>query len=146
MLIRSKTRKAGQPPALRTDPGGGGSPSSEGVDPLQRNGDVLANRNEFVGGPSGNTDGLQVAFGETYVNYNIRKCHSNHNCKLCLKFNPVKTFLSSSTNRSYNVVVPSNISLIDCSTSNCIYLLTCMNCHLQYVGETEQTLRKRFNG
>ena len=44
------------------------------------------------------------------------------------------------------MIVPSNIKSVDCSTSNCIYLLTCMNCHMQYVGETEQTLRGRFTG
>ena len=119
-------------------------PSSEDTDPLQRNGDVLANRNEFVGGQSVSTKGLQVAFGEKRVHYNINKCQNPKNCKLCLKFVPSSSFVSHSTNRTYQITLPSSISTVDCNTSNCIYLITCSNCCLQYVGETAQTLKARF--
>ena len=144
MRTRSQTRRAGQPPALRTNPSGGGSPSSEDTDPLQRNGDVLADHNEFVGGPFASAEGLQVAFGEKRVHCNIRKCHSSNNCKLCLKFIPSMSFVSHSTNRTYQIVLPPSISTVDCNTSNCIYLITCSNCCLQYVGETVQALKARF--
>ena len=39
-----------------------------------------------------------------------------------------------------------NISTLSCSTSNCIYSITCCRCGLQYVGETVQYLRDRFSG
>ena len=50
MRTRSKTHKGAQSSALCTNPSVGGSCSSENTDSLQRNGDVLVNRNEFVGG------------------------------------------------------------------------------------------------
>ena len=145
MRTRSQTHRDEQPWALCTNPSVGGSHSSENTDPLQRNGDVLVNHNEFVGGQPDNSGGSKVAFVEKRVPYKINKCHSNHNCKLCIKFNPSHSFISSSTNRNYEIIVPSHISTINCATSNCIYLITCGNCSIQYVGETGQTLRKRFN-
>ena len=33
-----------------------------------------------------------------------------------------------------------------CSTSNCIYYITCCRCCLQYVGETVRSLRDKFSG
>ena len=39
-----------------------------------------------------------------------------------------------------------NISTLNCSTSNCIYLINCCRCDLQYIGETVQYLRDRFSG
>ena len=35
---------------------------------------------------------------------------------------------------------------INCHSSNLVYLLTCDNCGLQYVGETVQKLSERFSG
>ena len=39
-----------------------------------------------------------------------------------------------------------NINTLNCSTFNCIYLITCFRCGLQYVEETVQSLRDRFSG
>ena len=39
-----------------------------------------------------------------------------------------------------------NINTLNCYTSNCIYLITCCRCGLQYVGETVKSLRDRFSG
>ena len=39
-----------------------------------------------------------------------------------------------------------NINTLNCSTSNCIYLITCCRCGLQYLGKTLQFLRDRFSG
>ena len=36
-------------------------------------------------------------------------------------------------------------SIIICATSNCIYLIACKNCPIQYVRETSHTLRNCFN-
>ena len=38
-----------------------------------------------------------------------------------------------------------NINTLNCSTSNCIYLITCCRCGLQYVGEAVQSLKDRFS-
>ena len=34
---------------------------------------------------------------------------------------------------------------MNCGTKNVIYLISCKKCGVQYVGETSQTLRGRFN-
>ena len=34
---------------------------------------------------------------------------------------------------------------INCQTSNCIYLITCSHCGIQYVGQTKNKLLTRFN-
>ena len=74
----------------------------------------------------------------------------NHNsakhrqsCKLCPKFVNKEKFVSSSTHRIHNSVIPDN-KTVDCNSTNLIYLITCNKCKLQYVGETIQTLRERI--
>ena len=67
MKTRSITHRAEQPSALCTNPSVGGSRSSDNTDPLQRNGDVLGNCNELVGGLPDNSGGSQAAFGEKRV-------------------------------------------------------------------------------
>ena len=65
------------------------------------------------------------------------------------KFNlkPSDSFLNSSIHRKYVTKCnDNNIKTLNCSTSNCIYLITCCRCGLQYVGETVQSLRDRFSG
>ena len=98
-----------------------GHPHSSGsTDSLQPNGDVAFNNNEFVSALHDNSRGLQVAFGKKHVQYMINKYHSNHNCKLCMKFNPSHSFIGCSTNKKFEVIVPSHISIIICATSNYI--------------------------
>ena len=60
---------------------------------------------------------------------------------------PSDSFHSSLTHRKYVIKCDDkNINTLNCSTSNCIYLITCCRCGLQYVGETVQSLRDRFSG
>ena len=89
----------------------------------------LLNHNNFVGGPPDQTGGSQVPFGEKRDPYKIKKCHLNHNFKLCLEVNPFEAFISSSTAKNYEIV-PSHISIIRYATSNCIYLITCKHCEI----------------
>ena len=46
----------------------------------------------------------------------------------------------------YECLTPPGTKYVDCHSSNVIYLLTCSNCGLQYVGETSQQLNARFTG
>ena len=73
----------------------------------------------------------------------FRKCNSE-NCGLCNVLKPDNSFKSTTTHRKYKAIVPENIKLVDCNTSNCIYLITCSVCNLQYVGETVQRVKDRF--
>ena len=76
----------------------------------------------------------------------VHKCHSKRNCALCCNLKPTDIFYSSMTHRKYITKNHDDTLTLDCSTSNCIYLITCSRCGLQYVGETVQSLRDRFSG
>ena len=73
----------------------------------------------------------------------IKRCGSKR-CKFQNSFFPSNQFYSSVTNRKYNCIVPDGTIYLNCHSSNLIYLLTCNNCSLQYVGETVLKLNERF--
>ena len=52
---------------------------------------------------------------------------------------------SSVTKRSYDCIIPPGTISLNCHSSDVIYLITCEQCFLQYVGETVQKLNERFN-
>ena len=64
-------------------------------------------------------------------------------CKACRHVSQGSTFVSNVTQKSYNVI--SSNSLMNCNTTNVIYLISCKKCGVQYVGETSQKLRSRLN-
>ena len=76
----------------------------------------------------------------------VHKCNSKHKCILCNNIKATDTFYSTMTHRKYQTKSFSNETSLNCSTVNCMYLITCNRCGLQYVGETIQTLRDRFSG
>ena len=50
-----------------------------------------------------------------------------------------------------NSILPFNVDFelkhnCDCNSFNIVYLITCLKCELQYVGETKNKLRDRMNG
>ena len=53
------------------------------------------------------------------------------------------TFVSNVTKKRYDVV--GCASSMNCATENVVYLISCTRCGVQYVGETSQKLRSRFN-
>jgi len=73
----------------------------------------------------------------------ISKC-THPCCQLPLV--PRDLACSSVTNRLYKCIVPPGNMGVNCASTNLIYLLTCDNCRLQYVGETVCTVRQRFCG
>jgi len=70
--------------------------------------------------------------------------HSSKSCHLCHNLSTKDSFVSSSTHRIYDAVIPNEVTCLNCKSSNIIYLLTCRKCKLQYVGETAQMLRERI--
>ena len=77
----------------------------------------------------------------------VHKCNSKHKCALCVNLKPSDSFHSRLTHIKYVTKCnDKNINTLNCSTSNCIYLITRCGCDLQYVGETVQSLRDRFTG
>lgn len=71
------------------------------------------------------------------------KCGSRQ-CKLCDHFLQSNIIHGSGIDRKYESVVPKNIYVVDCSTVNCVYMITCNKCSMQYTGETTQRLKDRF--
>ena len=97
-----------------------------------------------VKSPSTTVESLEQMCGNG-LNTKIKKHNSKHGCKLCHHLSTKDHFVSTSTHRVYQAVIPPNIGHLDCNSSNVIYLITCKKCRLQYVGETAQKLRKRRN-
>ena len=69
-----------------------------------------------------------------------RVCGSK-NCKTCSIFDQSTTCKSSYTGREYSLG-PN----LHCGVENVVYLVTCKKCKIQYVGETENSLRQRMCG
>ena len=72
------------------------------------------------------------------------KKHGAKKCKMCPKLILLDEFVSSSTHRIYKSIIPECEKIINCKSSNLIYLITCSKCGLQYVGETCQKICRRF--
>ena len=72
----------------------------------------------------------------------MSKCHSK-NGKTCSILITDTTFVSSLTNRKYNV---RSCEKLSCKSGKVVYALECDLCGLIYVGETKGQLRKRVNG
>ena len=67
------------------------------------------------------------------------RCDSTR-CRVCDRLTAGATFRSSNNNRVYRVH-----GHITCRTTNVVYLVTCRNCHQQYVGQTSRSLADRTN-
>ena len=62
-------------------------------------------------------------------------------CKTCRHIQPIKAFKSSVTGKTYPIKATAN-----CKTANVVYVIECIKCNKQYVGETENALHIRMNG
>jgi hypothetical protein len=67
------------------------------------------------------------------------RCTSNR-CRVCHRVQQCLSFTSSVNGRSFGIK-----DSISCKTSNIVYLITCIQCSKQYVGETSRTLADRAN-
>ena len=67
------------------------------------------------------------------------KC-SSRRCEVCHYLEEKSEFKGSHEDRTYSI----NYHL-DCNSSNVVYLITCQQCSLQYVGSTVTKFRLRFN-
>ena len=66
-------------------------------------------------------------------------------CKIKKLFIPADRVVSTVTKRVYDVVVAPGETKINCHSVNLIYLLTCDNCAIQYIGETVTQLSERMS-
>ena len=84
-----------------------------------------------------------VALGQAFDNFSISKCRDSR-CSTCPTFNLSKNFESNVTKRRYEVINHTKENLT-CHSQNIIYMLTCLFCNIQYVGETIIPFHKRNN-
>ena len=69
-----------------------------------------------------------------------RPCNRTLSCRYCPRLNVSGSF----TCKTNNQILQSKIN-INYQTSNCIYLITCSYCGIQYVGQTKNKILTRFN-
>ena len=69
-----------------------------------------------------------------------RPCKRPASCRYCPKLNKSGPFICKTTNQSLNSKVN-----INCQSTNCIYLMTCSHCGIQYVGQTKNKILTRFS-
>ena len=62
-------------------------------------------------------------------------------CATCPLMASTTSFKSTATGMEFRIKGSYN-----CQTSNAVYLITCNLCHLQYVGQTRNTINTRFRG
>ena len=79
---------------------------------------------------------------DKFDNHDIVICGKKR-CRTCCKHNFKPVFESTVTRKKY-LVVNHTPNPLTCSSSNVIDLVTCSRCGVQYVGETGDTLRKRY--
>ena len=113
------------------------SPPRRMIRSRQGNAGVIVNSDE--GGPS-----FIVAVGRTSeTGLTFESCKDTR-CKTCPTFVKSDRFRSNVTNHEYSVINHTG-EVLTCHTSNIIYLLTCLGCGIQYVGETIWPFHKRNN-
>ena len=72
---------------------------------------------------------------------NVQAClHAR--CLTCKCFNELDVFTSNVTDKIFNTI--SHINSLSCNTWNIIYCIQCVECNIQYVGESKQKLSTRI--
>lgn len=66
-------------------------------------------------------------------------CFPCGGCQICSRIQ--QTTIVQSTHNSYFHRIP---GYIDCNSTNLIYMITCTRCRLQYIGQTSNSLSRRY--
>ena len=69
-----------------------------------------------------------------------RPCKRPSTCRYCPRLNTSGSFICKTNNSKLNSKVN-----INCQSTNCIYLIACSHCGIQYVGQTKNKILTRFN-
>ena len=67
----------------------------------------------------------------------MKKCPKN--CAICPYVAQGKTVKSNATSHTHDIE-----TAVNCQSSNIVYCISCLHCNMQYIGETGNTLAKRF--
>ena len=138
---RSKARpeqSSGQAASSRANPPGRVSNSSPELPQQSSNEGGVSRKNRTRGGRPSSL----AAGNERPQSDHTRKCRSD--CMTCPYLIREYDFTSSTTGRKHTVV-GIDPQQITCKLQNYIYLLTCLSCYVQYVGESIIPVNKRMN-
>ena len=95
-------------------------------------------RNEVNGGDLSTS----LADGSAIHETGLSRCRSD--CKTCPELKLNEPITSSVKSRVYRTINNTN-NTINCKLQNCVFMLTCKTCFVQYIGETVTPLHKRMN-
>ena len=74
-------------------------------------------------------------------NIQCNPCQRPTKCRYCPLLNKSGKIKSHKTGKTFT-----SLKSVNCQSSNLIYLITCNNCGIQYVGQTKNRLLTRFQG
>ena len=137
-VTRSQTR-SGRPPDRVTFPGEGSSNCPRRLHDSRQDNAVVSD----IAIDESPATSVSEANGNQPADSGIHRCNSTR-CLTCPKFNTNKKFTSNVTHYNCQFINHSQENL-NCHSQNLIYLLSCNNCNIQYVGETAIPLHKRIN-
>ena len=68
-------------------------------------------------------------------------CKRLKTCRYCPLIDKSDNLISTTSGRKFY-----NMTNVNCQSSNLIYVITCKNCGIQYVGQTKKRILQRFQG
>ena len=138
MPIRTRLQAcSGQPPEQVTSPRADHTPRRL-LRSRQGNAGVIVNSGE------GGTSFIMARGRTTDASFTVSFCKDKR-CLTCKYLIQNQQIISNTTHRKYKAVNHSN-EILNCHSQNIIYLLSCVSCNIQYVGETAMPLHRRMNG
>ena len=131
---------------MKTSLQGHGSSVGHGADVADADkdeGGTSANAACGTSGAARNTRNMPT--GTHDLGLHIPMACGRQRCSLCDKFDADPVIIGHVNGKTEKIKNDRNCDL-NCATDNCVYLLECDNCKVQYVGETSQKLSDRFSG
>ena len=77
----------------------------------------------------------------TETNIERNPCNRPNTCRYCPLLDKSGKLISNTTGRRFQ-----SMRNVNCQSSNLIYVITCLNCKIQYVGQTKNRILTRFQG
>ena len=75
------------------------------------------------------------------MNIDKNPCKRSKNCRYCPLINTSGDLTSTHNGAKYQ-----SMRHVNCQSSNLIYVITCIHCGIQYVGQTKNRILQRFQG